>query len=202
MDDIDRTIAHALIGVAAEMQVEVLDTGDPTRVYESDMRSSMRRHLNRRLSHGMTARAEAGIGKEHFLRGGSTDIAVFREDECLAVIELKWWSDPSNQVDEALWDAVKVATYVRERVARAGYLISAGADQTWTGTNPLLRFWVGGEWPLAEIQALKPYYTRIFEGEAGPVVPLTSLRAEPVRAVPIHTVAGDWSLRCCRVTAS
>ena len=122
MGDIDDALALALCGVAADLHLEILDVGDPAKVYEADLRTAVRRHLNRQLPSGSNAQAEVFIGKEHIRGAGTTDVVVTRDNDVTAAIELKWWRDPSNQTDDALWDAVKVATFVREGVADAGYL--------------------------------------------------------------------------------
>jgi hypothetical protein len=198
--DSDAVVARALIGVAADLQLELLDAEEAERVYEADLRRAVRRHLNRQLRDGRLARAEAGIGKHVFAGAGTTDMTITDGESYAAAIELKWWVDPANSIDDALWDAVKVATFVREKVCEAGYLIAAGAVATWDGTNPLVRFWKGGEWPLSEIQSLKPYYATRFGPGKGPEVLPAGLRSEPVgSAVPIVTVFGEWSVRACRV---
>ncbi|MDX6627800.1 MAG: hypothetical protein QOH00_46 [Gaiellales bacterium] len=140
------------------------------------------------------------IGKEHVQGAGNTDIAVAREGGFSAAIELKWWSDPSNQVDDALWDAVKVATFVREDVADAGYLIAAGSDSTWDSEMRLLMFCQRGEWPLAEIRQGQTYFQNMFSASKGPLTLPIGLRTEPAgEPVAIQTETGPWSLRCCRV---
>jgi hypothetical protein len=198
--DTDKAVTRALVGVAAEIQLELLDAEDAERVFEADLRRAARRHLNRQLPDGWLARAEAGIGKHVFAGAGTTDIAITDGDAYAAAIELKWWADPSNRIDDALWDAVKVSTFVREQVCVAGYLVAAGAAATWEGKNPLLRFWQGGEWNLADIQDLKPYYSTRFGPGKGPAILPSGLRTELVgSAVLITTLFGDWSVRACRV---
>jgi hypothetical protein len=193
--DIDQALSRALIGVAAALQLELLDAEDPARVFEADLRSAVRRHLNRQLDTGFIAQAEVSIGKSIFRAAGATDESG---DSYPAAIELKCRADASNRIDDALWDAVKMATFVREGVA--GYLIAAGAATTWVGKNPLLRFWEGGEWLLAEIQQLKPYYQKVFGESKGPSVLPAGLRSAPIGVpVAIHTIREVWSVRSCRI---
>jgi hypothetical protein len=200
MTDFDAVFPRALLGVAAELQLDLLEARDPAKVYESDLRRAVRRHVDRELPPSWTAQVEVAIGKNHVRGAGTTDVVVLRENVPAIAIELKWWADAVNRIDDALWDAVKLATFVREGVIEAGYLIAAGRVSTWRGANPLLSLWEGFDAPLAEMQCRKPYYQTRFDDVRGPRVMPSHLRTEPIGvAVSIHTVDEDWLVRCCRV---
>lgn len=201
----DEAASRALVAVAGQMQV-VLTQSTPATALEYDLRTATRHALNVVLP--AQAVPEASVQPQFF--GSTVDIGVSSRSSALGplwdvLIELKWWYDPSNQVDDALRDVVKMATYRMLGVSKTAYLIAAGAESTWRkkdGYGHYTRLWDTGQHDLVElIGARSPYAAAQFSqpkqypGE----VPRT-IQTIAVRTVPIQLIDGAaWLLRCARV---
>src|SRR4051794_19503457 len=114
----DALMAAAMVAIAGQMQV-VLTQSTPQTALEYDLRTATRHALNIALP--VLAIAEASVDPPVF--GSTVDVGVpsstLSHIPWDALIELKWWYDPTNQVDDSLKDVVKMATYRSHGVTRA-----------------------------------------------------------------------------------
>jgi hypothetical protein len=201
----DALMAVAMVAIAGQMQV-VLAQSTPQTALEYDLRTATRHALNVVLP--VQAVAEASVKPPVF--GSTVDVGVPSstpdgDTRWDALIELKWWYDPTNQVDDSLKDAVKMATYRSLAVARTAYLVAGGSPTTWEkriGYGYYTRLWETHEHDLVElIDARSPYAADQFKPpKQFPAEAPRRIATTDIANVPIQVVSGSpWMLRCSRV---
>jgi hypothetical protein len=131
-----------LYGIAGELQVLAFESGID-HLYEADLRAAARRSLHIQL--GRKVIPEAPLKIASWKGTGGVDIAVStaRDKGYEAIAELKLWKN-RGKIDEALWDAWKLASAYRENLAWFADLIAAGPRGYWGSGRATLRFFEDG----------------------------------------------------------
>jgi hypothetical protein len=135
----DRQIEEALVAIAGHMQEVIYEGRSAKRAYEAELQSAVCRAL--RVALPVPVDPEVTVTGE--FRGG-VDVAIGETPPYAGLIELKWWFDPVNQVDDSLWDLMKMAFYRRGQKTEKAFLISGGSPAAWSGKYPFAKFWDGG----------------------------------------------------------
>jgi hypothetical protein len=151
---LDRALADALVAIAGAMQV-VLTQSDISAAHEYDLRIATRHALNAVLPG--RAVAEASVDPDLF--HSTVDVGVRGSNAngrpaWMMLVELKWWYDPKNQIDDAILDLAKLAAYRQRNRTTGAYLIAAGDSDAWSATTTFhayTRLWQDGRYNLEDL---------------------------------------------------
>jgi hypothetical protein len=192
----DKFIEAALFGIAGRMQEVIYDGRSAKRAYEAELQSAVCRAL--RVALPIAVDPEVTVSG---FRGG-VDVAVGESPPYAGLIELKWWFDPVNQVDDSLWDLMKLAFYRKTEATARAYLITGGSPAAWSGKYPFATLWDGGTFDPAKLWSDRAWAGRQFKPGTNcpaelPAPVITTVIGE---GVPIQVADSEpWGLRAVRV---
>jgi hypothetical protein len=197
----DERFHRALFAIAGEMQVLAFEVGID-RIYEADLRSATRRALQLRSATPVVPEAPLKLKEWNV---GAADIAVLKKGTGFeALAELKVWRKP-DKINEALWDAWKLASAYTENLAPCVYLIALGPSACWRSGNPLIGFWDNCTWNSRELwQKFSSVMAPWVSEKKGPSKLPAGMKTTPIgSAVPVQLFENEpWLLRCSRITTT
>jgi hypothetical protein len=194
----DELFRRALYGIAGELQVLAFQR-DISQIYEADLRSATQRALQ--LRRASPVNVEAPVCPKTWKAGG-IDIAVraLKKTGYEALAELKVWQDP-NKINEALWDAWKMASAYKEGLAPYVYLIAAGPREYWESGKKLVQLWANRAWNTRELwDEFFSVMAKWVSGNKGPSELPAGMKTTLIGSIPVQLFEADpWFLRCTRI---
>jgi len=195
----DELFRRALYGIAGELQVIAFE-GDINGIYEADLRSATRRALQMLRTSPVVP--EKSVPLKDWKKVGATDIAVQKGKGAgyEALAELKVWRS-LDKIDEALWDAWKLASAYKEGLAPHVYLIAFGPSAYWESDKKLIGLWTDRTWNTRELwEEFSSLMAQWMAGKKGPLVLPAGMKTTLIGSVTVqHSKAEPWLLCCTRI---
>jgi hypothetical protein len=196
----DDTYRSALYGIAGELQVLAFE-GGIEHIFEADLRSATRRALQ--LCRAGLVVPEAKVHLKDWKKVGRADIAVKKGTRYKSLAELKVWR-VVDKIDEAIWDAWKLASAYKESLAPYVYLIAFGPTEHWQSGHKLLGLWTDRTWNTRELwEEWSSVMVQWMADDKGPSVLPAGMKTTLIGSIPVQHSAGDpWLLGCTRITTT
>jgi len=190
----DEFFRRAMFGIAGELQVLAFE-GGINHIYEADLRSATRRALQ--IGRPTPVVPESPLRLNDWRNVGAADIAVRKKGEGReALAELKVWRSV-DKINEALWDAWKLASAYKDSIALNVYLIAFARKEHWESGNKLIGLWDDRTWNSRE---LWEEFSFVMASAKRPLSLPAGMRTTRIASVPVQHAEGEpWELRCSRV---
>jgi hypothetical protein len=187
-------------GLRDALNKTALDLQQHTSICERELEEVLVAHLAESLPGSISRQAPLSL--EGWPGVGNCDIAVTGSNgDAPILLELKWGA---GTLYNCAWDAVKLASALREGAAQRAYLVAGAPLSDWRSEQRGAELFDSASW---DTPAFMDFYAKEFafwrrDVKTRPEILPRSFSVREICSVDIEIDTAQWQLRCSRVSVA